>query len=367
MLKAIIVDDEDWAIKRLSRLLSKTSWIEICGVFQQPQEAYDYARENGVDAAFLDITMPQLSGMRLSAMLHELNDAMSIVFVTGYGEYAVQAFDRNALDYLMKPVEEARLEQTLLKIRKNHRMTEGTADISLFLFNGLRICSGGLNRVPLKLRGQKTEELLAFLVCKQAVSRDEIIETLWPTLTYEKALRNLNSSLYYIRKALGISKADSFIYTDRNEFRMEQSRFYCDLYAFEKLNKQAEADELTETGLIEQMAELYGGPLLYGRDYLWAMELARHYEQAYLRVLERAAHNSLTEAKHDAALLYFYKMIEMDKLREDVYEEIIRLCLCQGRRTEAIRCYQQLREALSSELGFAPAPEVTRLMSPLID
>ncbi len=132
MLDAIIVDDEELAIKRLRNLLCEREEIEICHTFMNPWEAYAFAKENLVHIAFLDISMSEINGLRLSKLLLDQNPAMDIVFVTGYDDYAVQAFDMSALDYLMKPVTEQRITKTLDKIRKRHRITPmgPSADVS---------------------------------------------------------------------------------------------------------------------------------------------------------------------------------------------------------------------------------------------
>jgi two-component system LytT family response regulator len=121
MLRAIIVDDEELSVNRLQRILSESGEIEICHTFLNPMEAYEFVKENRIHIAFLDISMPEIDGMRLSSLLLDLDASIDVVFVTAYDDYAVQAFDMSALDYLMKPVTAQRMSKTLDKIRKRHR------------------------------------------------------------------------------------------------------------------------------------------------------------------------------------------------------------------------------------------------------
>lgn len=121
MLQAIIVDDEELPMKLLKKILTDSGEIEICHTFLNPLEAYEFVKANPIQLAFLDISMPEINGMRLSGMLHDLDDSIDVVFVTAYDDYAVQAFDMSALDYLMKPVTAQRMSQTLDKIIKRHR------------------------------------------------------------------------------------------------------------------------------------------------------------------------------------------------------------------------------------------------------
>jgi two-component system LytT family response regulator len=130
MLQAIIVDDEELSVNRLKRILSESGEIEICHTFLNPLEAYEYVKKNPIHIAFLDISMPEIDGMRLSSLLTDLDDSIDVVFVTAYDDYAVQAFDMSALDYLMKPVTAQRMSKTLDKIVKRHRSTAARSSIS---------------------------------------------------------------------------------------------------------------------------------------------------------------------------------------------------------------------------------------------
>ncbi|RTE09483.1 response regulator transcription factor [Paenibacillus whitsoniae] len=120
MIRAIIVDDEPLSVRRLKYMLAEFEELEICGAFLTPREAYEYARATPFQVAFLDISMPDVDGMSLSRLLLERDPSLSVIFVTGYDDYAVQAFEVNALDYLMKPVTEQRLARTWEKIKEKY-------------------------------------------------------------------------------------------------------------------------------------------------------------------------------------------------------------------------------------------------------
>jgi two-component system LytT family response regulator len=121
MLRAIIVDDEELSVKWLKNILLECGEIEIGQTFLNPLDAYEYVNANPIHIAFLDISMPEINGMRLSGLLHDLDASIDVVFITAYDDYAVRAFELSALDYLMKPVTAERLSKTLDKLRKKHR------------------------------------------------------------------------------------------------------------------------------------------------------------------------------------------------------------------------------------------------------
>ncbi|UTW64701.1 response regulator transcription factor [bacterium SCSIO 12741] len=114
-MRTIIVDDERLARKELSRLLEEHKEIEIIGDFGDPDEAIAGITELDPDLVFLDIHMPGKTGFDV---LEELERAPHVIFVTAYDEFAIKAFEVNAMDYILKPVEEERFSVALNKALK---------------------------------------------------------------------------------------------------------------------------------------------------------------------------------------------------------------------------------------------------------
>lgn len=116
MLSAMIVDDEAPARSELRFLLEETGRVDAIDEESGAREAVEKIIESRPDVLFLDISMPKTSGMQLAEALHKLKNPPAVVFVTAYSEYAVNAFDVDAVDYLMKPVETDRLATALDKV-----------------------------------------------------------------------------------------------------------------------------------------------------------------------------------------------------------------------------------------------------------
>jgi two-component system LytT family response regulator len=118
ILKTLIVDDESLARRGLLLRLKNISDIDVVGEARNGREALDMIKELKPDLVFLDIQMPGVSGFEVVQQLDA--DTMPIIlFLTAYDEYAVQAFEVNALDYVLKPIDEDRLHQVLEKVREN--------------------------------------------------------------------------------------------------------------------------------------------------------------------------------------------------------------------------------------------------------
>jgi two-component system LytT family response regulator len=114
MLKALIIDDERLARSELKKMLSSFEQIEIVGEAANADEGLKKIESLMPDLIFLDIQMPGKTGFEL---LQELDKAPHVIFTTAYNEYALKAFEFNALDYLMKPVEPKRLADALAKLQ----------------------------------------------------------------------------------------------------------------------------------------------------------------------------------------------------------------------------------------------------------
>ncbi|QSX09427.1 LytTR family transcriptional regulator DNA-binding domain-containing protein [Alkalibacter rhizosphaerae] len=122
-LKALIVDDEYPAREELRYLLSRLEGVEVVGEATNGKEALALITALDYDMVFLDINMPQMDGMDLGEKIKELEDPPAIVYITAYDQYALQAFRVNAVDYLLKPIEEEKLSHAVERIRNRFKTT----------------------------------------------------------------------------------------------------------------------------------------------------------------------------------------------------------------------------------------------------
>ena len=102
VLKCLAIDDEPVALDILEDYIAKVPFLECEGVFRDPLKALDYLRKNSVDLIFLDINMPDLTGIQF---LKTLKKQPLVIFTTAYSEYALESYDYDAVDYLLKPIE----------------------------------------------------------------------------------------------------------------------------------------------------------------------------------------------------------------------------------------------------------------------
>jgi two-component system LytT family response regulator len=136
MMTCIAIDDEPKALEVIERYCQKISLASLKATFREPLKAIEFLSRETVDLIFLDINMPDISGMQL---LQTLSPRPLIIFTTAYSQYAVESYDLNALDYLLKPVT---FERFLLAINKaaaalSSRNTTGMdEDAAIFIKSG---------------------------------------------------------------------------------------------------------------------------------------------------------------------------------------------------------------------------------------
>ncbi len=119
MIKIIVVDDEKPAVDELAYMLKSYEEVQVVDIFTDPVLALEAISKTSVDVVFLDISMPEMDGFVLAQMLMKLTKPPLIVFATAYDEYAVQAFEIHAIDYVLKPLTEERLSTTIKRIEEH--------------------------------------------------------------------------------------------------------------------------------------------------------------------------------------------------------------------------------------------------------
>lgn len=117
MIRALIVDDEFHAREELGAILAETGEFTVAGKCANALDAMKFIRKERPDVVFLDIQMPVIDGFEFLGMIEE-ELLPHVVFVTAYDTYAIKAFDENAVDYLLKPVEKDRLSKTIARLKK---------------------------------------------------------------------------------------------------------------------------------------------------------------------------------------------------------------------------------------------------------
>jgi len=137
LITCIAVDDEPMALDVIERYCAKSGLVELKAVFREPVKAIEYLNREQTDLIFLDINMPDLSGMQL---VQALSPKPMIIFTTAYSHYAVESYNLNAIDYLLKPITFERFLAAVNKvtavISTRTNITTGDDDTAIFVKSG---------------------------------------------------------------------------------------------------------------------------------------------------------------------------------------------------------------------------------------
>lgn len=226
-MKIIAVDDERFALEDFADMCSGISEIEDLKTFNSPVEALKYATRAKIDVAFLDVEMPVINGIDLAKILHEIDTDIRIVFVTGFSEYALDAFGVDAVDYIMKPYSADMIEKALSKAGRITAVQE-TSRIFIQTFGYFDVFVEGKS---VSFTSAKSKELLALLVDRKGgvVNTEQAISVLWPGRAYDETTQSLfRKVLKSLRTALDEVGALEILIDSRNQRGVDITRFDSD-------------------------------------------------------------------------------------------------------------------------------------------
>lgn len=357
MIRVIIVDDELPALKMAESVLRAFDDVLICGTFSDQDELLECISTIEVDLLLLDIKMPGMHGLELAGRINEIRSDISIVFVTAYDSYAIDAFETEALDYIMKPITEERMKKTLERYIKRcgaQKKNEKSRLIHVRSFGRFSVESE--NGEKMKFRTVKTEELLAFLVHHQGnpVSKEKIMQELWYDRDMDKAQAILYTTLYQLRKDLEKFGLSDIIENSRKEggiCRLLWSPDYWDCGEYTEVYKQYK-DGMVSMENIKRAVESYKNGYLIDNGYTWAVEKRVEIELNFFEFLEKITNNEVQKQKFEVALIYLKKWVDIFPYNERIHTKIIAVHLLLNNKEAAILYYQKIKEIFVEEVGI---------------
>ncbi len=228
-MRIICVDDEELVLNLVVHMCSQLPQIDDAKGFLNPLEALDYLDNNKADIALLDIDLPEMDGISLAVRMKEKHTDISIIFLTGYSHYALDAFRIHANGYLMKPIEKERLEDEIQYTLRNETKPKyphifaKTFGVFDFLIDGKSV----------RFERSKSKELLAYLVDKQGsgVKRAEAFAALYENKIYDRKMqKQFNVIVHNLKTTLEENGAGGILEMKSGELRVNAELLDCDLY-----------------------------------------------------------------------------------------------------------------------------------------
>lgn len=254
-MRIAYIDDEPIARDNFQYTCGKIVDISSVECFDNYIELLDFVRMGKVDLVFADISMPGLDGLELMQYIKEANDKVEVVYVTGYDEYALKAFDVGAFGYVLKPYSVDKIQQILDRFKKvTHFSKESkkqTVEIRTFgRFDAF------IDGQVIHFSNKKAKELFAILVDRLGgtVTMEQAIDILWEDRPYDEKTKNLyRIALKNLRDTLEHAGCGDILIESRGQRSINFANIKCDYYEYVKNP--------------EKNAETFSGE--YMSDYSW--------------------------------------------------------------------------------------------------
>ncbi len=370
MLRAVAVDDEKKALERFERVIRQEENMTLIGGFTKAEEALDFIESREVDIVFLDIEMPQINGLELSERIFETKPEIDIVFVTAYDKYALQAFQAHAVGYLLKPIELEDIQNqvaSMMKKKQARAQAKKSEKMSIECFGHFLCFPQGSENGSIHWRTAKAEELFAFLIHYQGkpVSKEKIIDTLWPEMDIDKASKNLHATCYYIRDTLNTKGYNDMFVRSRGSYQVKTDRLQCDMLEFIEILESSPADE-SQIQTLEKASLLYKGNYFDDKPYEWAMSKRIWFENEYEKLHLKLAEYYIKDEETGKAADTLNKLIYHNPLADEAYKSLIELSLIREDTTSAVMYYKRYEKILQDELDMSPSGHIRKLVEKLI-
>ncbi|GIN85107.1 DNA-binding response regulator [Heyndrickxia sporothermodurans] len=364
-MKAILVDDEVLALGYLEKLLIQIdSTVEI-RKFVDPLLAKEEILKNVVDVVFLDINLPEMNGIELAEQLIEGKPDLPIIFITAYRDYAIKAFEINALDYLVKPFTMERLSTTLNRIQKqidpnNELNIQQNGKLYLTLFNQVSLKRDDGTEIELIWRTKKTEELFLYLLSHNGkfVRKSFLVEILWPDNETEKVYSYLYTAIYHIRKVIKEYSDFLQLKNTADGYTLLLNNVELDTVKFEKKMNNIPAICKKTEALYELALTIYTGEYLQEYDYWWAEAEREKLKKWWIWASYQLANWYYNEKKIEKALKIFLLISERLPEEEDASLKVMQIYEATENFLLVEQQYDQLKSFLETELNIEPSSHI---------
>lgn len=366
-MRIVLVDDEYLPLTRLKTLLEKSnvSGIEIVGEYTDSLELLKDIEILQPNVVFLDIVMPNMDGLALGEKIQEKIPDVEIVFTTGFDQYAIDAFNLHAIDYLLKPIQIARLEKTLERLEQiKNKVKEIKPRLTVIkLFGGLHVVLPNGQSQPIKWRTSKAKELFAYMLehKNEMIFRDTLLELFWPESDIDKASKQLYTAIYTIRKTLknygveGVKISSPLL---SSGYKLVVENIVVDVELWLSRLKSLPPIQQTTVDEHEQVFQMYTGDYLGDCDYLWAESKRERLRRLWLHHAQQLSEFYIRNERYNAAIKVQEKVQELYADAEDNYFTLMKLYELLNNSAAVEEQYWLLKKMLQEHLAVDPSEEI---------
>lgn len=254
-MRVIAIDDEASPLNLMRIMQDQIEGVDLVASFSNPVEALDYLRHIPVDLAFVDVEMPEMTGIEFAMATEKLAHPPLIVFVTAYSQYAMDAWNTNAVAYLLKPFDRMQLAKVLEKAGQLLQIAP-RGDYEVHCFPEFELVVRG---EPVAFHSKRAKELLAYLVMHRGnwVSIGTLVYDLFGDMDEKTSKSHYRVILSRLKHTLKEAGLEDILKTQYGQIRVDIPADRCDYYRF-----------------LQGRRSLFQGDFL--QEYSWAETEAQH-------------------------------------------------------------------------------------------
>lgn len=359
MMKVLLIDDEELSLEVMEIMLCKLNDIEIVGKYTNPITALEDLEKVQVDVVFLDMEMPGMHGLEFAEEIVEKYSHIEVLFVTAYPQFALEAFEVNAIDYLLKPVSMKRLQKAIKKIEEKLTLYQSREelvdadtsrqDLYASFMSSFRLFDYQNDEV--KWRTKKVKELFAYLWHNRnhPIHKSLVTEELWPDKQAEKATALLHTTIYQLRKALkeiGIEKPIILV----NDHYKLAVPIKSDVLEIQEIIQSERLNVLE----VQKVIELYSGEYMENEDFMWSIQYQQELKQEVFHYLQKFVVSSRRKNEHTELVgKSLEKMLELNPYDEATMYQLLKHYCEQNNTGKVKEVFQTIAHNLKEELGVS--------------
>ncbi|MFC5469039.1 response regulator [Cohnella suwonensis] len=376
-MKVILVDDEPVMHLIMRKMLAKHTDVEVAGAFADTDTAASFLNGHAdVELAFVDISMPGGNGLEFAAKLDEAGGRTHVVFVTSHKDFALEAYELSAIDYIVKPVTQERLERTIQRVMSNRNpvhaakaeqaaASERSGGIAISTLGDFYVRNDS-RRV--KWISSKSAELFAYLLLNRGrwISRTRLVADIFGGMDGGNAEKYLNTTVYQMRKSLEPFGLRESIRSENDGYALELEGAVIDYEEFERLTARFGSIGEEEAEEAVEVERLYTGDLFGSKAYVWAIHETGRLSERYAAFVKRLAEALIALRNESAATKLLLKLLARNPLDESVVGMLMKLRAQAGDKKGLTVQYTEFVKLLGRELGIRPSKELLLLYDSLL-
>lgn len=352
-----LIDDEQPCLDELAWQLSQYPDLELAGMETRSLKALETIALHPPDAVFLDIDMPKLDGLELALRIQERCPRVIVIFVTAHAQYALEAYKAHPLDFLLKPVKQARLQECVVHLRRQYDLIDRKAPekraVSIHCFGAFEMSC----ETEMKWGTRRVRALLLYLIGQNGapVSRTELLDALFDGRNDKNTVHNLHMTIYRLKSLLAAldPQGERIRLTEENALSIAPG--ICDYTDFMRFARGNAVISEENAERAAQVLSLYRGAYLSREGYDWASESALEAEAAYERIALGLAGCHLASGRTQEAENVLTGLLCLNAFCEEAHTLLLDLSLEIRNRSTYLTRYEQYARILKNELGLNPA------------